>query len=234
MYLVSVPSAASITRSAFLKLRPTFLSRVVSRHLAQVRGAEGPEEQQSHVGRNSLSVLDGPGPGEVSLEGSGVALHTVQSCVYVDVCCPVLFDEGVELDRELEQFLAQYLGPDSALHWGLFLSASRKSSWLLMVVMPGLYPVPARLACSVSGASGCYCRFLICRGPSLGVAAPAGLPVGRSAPGATRLVEDRGLAAVPALAEFLGLLPLFLGKAPVVLHALRALAPGPFVLPASQ
>ena len=55
-----------------------------------------------------------------------------------------------------------------------------------------------------------------------------------SARGAARLAEDRGLAAVPALAEFLGLLPLFLGKVPVVLHALRALAPGPFVLPASQ
>ena len=58
--------------------------------------------------------------------------------------------------------------------------------------------------------------------------------MGLSACGAACLMQDGGLAAVPALAEFLGLLPLFLGKAPVVLHALRALAPGPFVLPASQ
>ena len=50
--------------------------------------------------------------------------------------------------------------------------------------------------------------------------------------GAACLAWDRGLAAVPALAEILGLLPLFLGEAPVVLHALRGLVPSLFVLPA--
>ena len=39
-------------------------------------------------------------------------VDAVQSGIQVDVRCPVFFDEGVELHRELEQVLAQDLGPD--------------------------------------------------------------------------------------------------------------------------
>ena len=47
------------------------------------------------------------GPGEVSLEGTGVALYAVQPGVYVRMTRPLLLDKGLELDRELKQFLAQ-------------------------------------------------------------------------------------------------------------------------------
>ena len=69
------------------------------------------------------------------------------------------------------------------------------------------------------------------RGPSVGVAAPAGLPVGPGALGAPGLAQDGGLAAVPAYAEFLGLLPLFLGVVPVILLALWSLGPALVVRP---
>ena len=46
-----------------------------------------------------------------------------------------------------------------------------------------------------------------------------GQAVGLSACGAAGLAEDRGLAAVPELAEFFGFLPLFLGPIPMVLPA---------------
>ena len=69
------------------------------------------------------------------------------------------------------------------------------------------------------------------RGPSVGVAAPAGLPVGLGALGAPGLAQDGGLAAVPAYAEFLGLLPLFLGVVPVILLALWSLGPALVVRP---
>ena len=91
----------------------------VSRHLAQVCGVEGPDELQARVGRDAQGVLDGPSPGEVSLDGAGVALYAVQSRIYVDVRCPVFFDEGVELDRELQQVFAQYLGPDGVPSLGV-------------------------------------------------------------------------------------------------------------------
>ena len=67
---------------------------------------------------------------------------------------------------------------------------------------------------------------------SSSLAAPAGLPVGLSAGRASRLAKDGRLAAVPAPAEFLGLPPLFLGIAPVVFPALRALVLYPVVLTA--
>ena len=88
--------------------------------------------------------------------------------------------------------------------------------------------VPGSLACSVrhcrSFPSGCV--------PPPGIAAPAGLPVALNTCGAAGLVQDGRAAAVPALSEFFGFLPAFLGKAPVVLPSLRGLAPGLFVLPA--
>ena len=68
--------------------------------------------------------------------------------------------------------------------------------------------------------------------PPIGVVPPAGMPVVLSARGAPGLARDSGTAAVPTLAGLLGLLTLFLGEAPVVLHALRSLVPSLFVLPA--
>ena len=113
MYLVSVPSVASITRSAFLKLRWMSLGKTVSCHVAQVPGAEGSDELQTHVGRDVLGILDCPGSGEVSLEGTGVALYAIQPGVYVRMTRPLLLDKGLELDRELKQFLAQNACSDS-------------------------------------------------------------------------------------------------------------------------
>ena len=52
--------------------------------------------------------------------------------------------------------------------------------------------------------------------------------------GAPGLAWDSWLGAVQALAEFLGLLPLLLGVAPVVLPALRVPVPSLFVLPAGH
>ena len=140
----------------------------------------------------------------------------------------VLFpDEGVEPDRELEQLVAQDEGPHG-LPPGRVVPERLQEVVLIVDGHHGcrLYPVPGSLACSVR-----RCRSFGCVPPP-GVAAPAGLPVVLSARGAARLAEDRGLAAVPALAEFPGLLPLFLGEAPVVLHALRGLVPSLFVFPA--
>ena len=109
-------------------------------HVAQVPGTEGPDELQAHVGRHVLGILDGPGPGEVPLEGAGVALYAAHARLEVGgpcalllyervellvlcalllyervellVLCALLLYERVELDRELQQVLAQYLGPD--------------------------------------------------------------------------------------------------------------------------
>ena len=99
----------------------------------------------------------------------------------------------------------------------------------------GRLPPPLRAKGSFAIFSlGWPCLFG--RGPSLGVAAPAGLPMGLSARGAPGLARDGGvLAAVPAYAEFLGLLPLFLGVVPVILLALWSLGPAlvvrlPFLL----
>ena len=76
--------------------------------------------------------------------------------------------------------------------------------------------------------------FLSGCGPPPGVAAPAGLPVVFCADRAAGLARDGWCGAVPAFAALLGLTALLLGKAPVVLHALRALVPGLFALPALQ
>ena len=67
-------------------------------------------------------------------------------------------------------------------------------------------------------------------GPPLGVAVPAGLPVGLCAGRAARLACDGRCGAVPAFAELLGLPTLFLSKALLVFHALRGLSPGLLVL----
>ena len=87
--------------------------QTVSCHVAQVPGAEGSDELQTHVGRDVLGILDCPGSGEVSLEGAGVALYAVQPGVYVRMTRPQLLDKGLELDRELKQFLAQNACSDS-------------------------------------------------------------------------------------------------------------------------
>ena len=55
-----------------------------------------------------------------------------------------------------------------------------------------------------------------------------------SAPGAAGLFRDRWLGTAPAFAGCLSYPPLFLGKAPVVLHALWVPVPGLFVLPAGH
>ena len=89
------------------KAAPHVPGEGVSRHLAQVTGAQGPDELQAHVGRHVLGILDGPSPGEVPLEGAGVALYAVQPGVYVRMTRPLLLDKGLELDRELKQFLTQ-------------------------------------------------------------------------------------------------------------------------------
>ena len=84
-----------------------------------------------------------------------------------------------------------------------------------------------------SGKTCLGSRSFIHRGPSVGVATPAGLPVGLGAGGASRLAKGGRFAAVPAPAEFLGPLSLFLGKLPLVLPALRGLSLGLFVFPAA-
>ena len=82
MYLVSVPSVASIARSGVPEAASHVPGQGVCCHIAQIRGAKGPDELQAHVGRYALGVLDGPGPGKVSLHGAAVALHAVQPGVY--------------------------------------------------------------------------------------------------------------------------------------------------------
>ena len=47
------------------------------------------------------------------LRGAGVALYAVQPGVYVRMTRPLLLDKGLELDRELKQFLAQDACSDS-------------------------------------------------------------------------------------------------------------------------
>ena len=89
-----------------------------------------------------------------------------------------------------------------------------------------LVSVPRSLVCFVR-----RCR-LSGRGPPLGIAAPAGLPVGLGASEASRFAGNRRLATFLALAKLLGPLSLFLSVAPPVLHALRSPVPGLFVLPA--
>ena len=80
----------------------------------------GPDGLQTHVGGDVLSVLDGPAPVEV-LEGAGVALSAAHALLKVGGPCVLLLDEvldilemlalllgeGVELDRELQQFVDQ-------------------------------------------------------------------------------------------------------------------------------
>lgn len=70
--------------------------------------------------------------------------------------------------------------------------------------------------------------------PSVGVAAPAGLPVVLGAAITACLARDGRFAAVSALAEFPSALPLFLGTAPAVLPALLALVSFLVVLPAGH
>ena len=76
--------------------------------------------------------------------------------------------------------------------------------------------------------AGSPCLFI--RGPPLGIAAHAGLPVLLGAGLAPRLAGNRRLAAVPALAEFPGSMQALLGIEPLVLHALRGLVSLPVVL----
>ena len=73
-------------------------------------------------------------------------------------------------------------------------------------------------------ASGCFSQFSCCRGPSLGVAAPAGLPVLLGAAEAARLVRDGGSPACDTEPEGLGLLPFRLGVAEFVFLALLPLS----------
>ena len=80
--------------------------------------------------------------------------------------------------------------------------------------------------------AGSPCLFI--RGPPLGIAAHAGLPVLLGAGLAPRLAGNRRLAAVPALAEFPGSMQALLGIEPLVLHALRGLVSLPVVLPAGH
>ena len=81
-----------------------------------------------------------------------------------------------------------------------------------------------------SGKTCLGSRSFIHRGPSVGVAASAGLPVLLGAGLAPRLAGNRRLAAVPALAEFPGSMQALLGIEPLVLHALRGLVSLPVVL----
>ena len=65
---------------------------------------------------------------------------------------------------------------------------------------------------------------------SLGLAAPAGLPVVLGAGGAAGLAQDGRVGAVPALAELPDFPPFFLGEEAPVPHAFRSLASGPVIL----
>ena len=149
--------------------------QTVSCHVAQVPGAEGSDELQTHVGRDVLGILDCPGSGEVSLEGTGIALYAVQPGVYVRMTRPLLLDKGLELDRELKQFLAQDACSDSLPPGWVGVEGSEKSSRELMVVtvriipcspltgllcpsLPLVWPRPSawrRCACVTAGVSRC-------------------------------------------------------------------------------
>ena len=126
MYLASAPSVASITKSAFLKLRWVSPWQTASCHIAQVPGAEGPDELQAHVGSDARGVLDGLGPGEVSLEGAGVALYAAQPGLGIRVPSLLLLDKDLEPDWKLKQFLTQDPGPMASCHDGLASGARRK------------------------------------------------------------------------------------------------------------
>ena len=92
--------------------------------------------------------------------------------------------QGVELSRELQQVLAQYLGPDGVPPLGVVPERFEEISWLLMVVMvriilrsppigllslslPFLSPLPSacrRCACGTAGGSRRRCGQLVCPG----------------------------------------------------------------------
>ena len=97
--------------------------------------------------------------------------------------------------------------------------------WLHLPGAGGAFVVPLLLGQSWWGALR-KLRVL------LGIAVPAGLPVGLGAGLAPRLAGNRRLATVLALAKQLGPLSLFLSVAPPLLPALRGPVPGLFVLPA--
>ena len=86
----------------------------------------------------------------------------------------------------------------------------------------------AWVAVRTAGASGsdsrCSGRPAFCRG------APSLLPVLLGAGGAAGFARYRGVRAVPAESKGFGLTPLFLGKEPFLLPALRGLVPSAVVL----
>ena len=91
---MSAPSVASITRSAFLKLRPMSLGRAFPDMSLRSLVLRVRTNSRPIFGCYPLGILDGPGPGEVSLEGAGVALYAVQPGVYVRMTRPLLLDKG--------------------------------------------------------------------------------------------------------------------------------------------